>query len=98
MAGTATMASPRRATDAPAALDIDTRALLPVYLRNLAALYRRDSGLAARIDAIPFCACPPLAPTRGGAPTVRLSDDSNREVYLHSRYDPLAEARQFVDA
>jgi hypothetical protein len=67
------------------------------YLVNLAALYRRDSALAAQIDALPFAHTPPLETARDGTATVRLEADDGRTVYVHSRYRPLEEARKFVE-
>jgi hypothetical protein len=67
------------------------------YLANLAALYRRDAELAARIDALPFADLPPLEPARDGWPTARVTADDGQAIYLHSRYRPREEARQFVE-
>lgn len=68
------------------------------YLANLAAMYRRDSALAARIDALPFADLPALEPARDTNPTLRVTADDGRPVYLHSRYRPIEEARKFVAA
>ncbi len=68
------------------------------YLANLAALYRRDAELAACLDALPFAALPPLEPARDGWPTARVTADDGRTIYLHSRYRPRQEAREFVEA
>lgn len=67
------------------------------YLVNLGALYRRDPDLAARLDALPFTQAAQLEAARDGHATVRLSADDGREIYAHSRYRPLEEARRFVD-
>jgi hypothetical protein len=96
MSGTAAITEAPRPEASPHALQ--NTAMRIRYLSNLAALYPRDPLLAARIDAVPFAQCPPLARTRSGNPTVRLSGDDGRELFAHSRYDPVAEARQFVDA
>jgi len=67
------------------------------YLANLAALYRRDAELAAKLDALPFARVARLERARDGDPTVRLTADDGRAVYAHSRYRPLEEARRLVD-
>lgn len=66
------------------------------YTDNLRALYARDPELAARIDALPFRHMPELEPARDGGFTARIPADDRREVYLHSRYQPIAEADRFV--
>lgn len=68
------------------------------YLVNLAALYRSSPDLAARIDALPFSACPALEATRDGYVTARLIADDGKLVYAHSRYRPQEEACKFVAA
>jgi len=70
---------------------------LECYLKNLAALYRVDRELAAQVDALPFSACPALEPTRDGHWTARVTADDGRPVYVHSRYEPLEEARRLIE-
>jgi len=64
--------------------------------RNLAALRKTDPWLAERIEACPE---PPVAlePSRAGPPTTAVATPDGHRVYLHSRYDPIAEARTFAD-
>lgn len=66
------------------------------YLANLAALYRRDGELAARIDALPFSELPALEACRDGRYTARVAADDGQPIYLHSRYQPGDEASRFV--
>lgn len=66
------------------------------YLANLAALYTSDPALGAEIDVRPFADAPPLEAARDGRPTVRLTADDGRPVYVHSRYRPAEEAAVFV--
>lgn len=68
------------------------------YLANLAALYRRDAALAARIDAVPFGRAPALESARDGRATVALPADDGRPIYLHSRHQPTLEAERLIDA
>ena len=68
------------------------------YLANLAAMYKRDPALAARIDALPFADLPALEFARDANPTLRVTADDGRPVYVHSRYRPIEEARKFVAA
>ena len=66
------------------------------YLRNLAALYRVNPTLAARLESTPFGDCPTLEAARAGGWTARARTDDGREVYLHSRYNPRDEADKLV--
>jgi hypothetical protein len=67
-----------------------------IYLRNMALLWRFDPALAKRIDAIPDAARVPAEPAKSGQWTCVLPDEAGRSVYLHSRYDPLAEAQKLA--
>ena len=69
-----------------------------IYLDNLAALYRQDSDLAARIDALPFSRSPKIETARDGNPTVQISGDDGRQIHVHSRYRPVEEAGKFIDS
>lgn len=69
-----------------------------IYLRNLAHIWRHDPALAMRIDAIPDGARYPVERTRSNEWTLAVPDAEGRPVYLHSRYDPAAEAARLIDA
>lgn len=66
-----------------------------VYLRNMAAIWRVDPRLAHAIDQLPIDASLTLEPSRAGPPTALVVTPDGRPLYLHSRYDPVAEAEQF---
>lgn len=66
------------------------------YATNLAALYASQSALAAAVDRVSFDDCPTLEPTRDGSVTARVVNDAQQPTYVHSRYQPLAEARELV--
>lgn len=66
-----------------------------VYLRNMAALWRVDPRLAYAIDQLPIDASVRMEPSRAGPPTALVDLPDGRRHYLHSRYDPSAEADQF---
>jgi hypothetical protein len=68
-----------------------------IYRRNLRLLWRFDAQLARRIDAIADSARHPVEPSRSGAWTVALPAADGRPAYLHSRYDPEAEAAKLID-
>ena len=68
------------------------------FCANMGALWRRDAELAQRIDDLPVEAGAEVLATRSGLPTVRVSTATGRPLFLHSRYDPMAEARKFVEA
>ncbi len=66
------------------------------FLRNMAALWRTDPQLALRVDEIDDDERLELEPTRSGEFTVRAKGSGNHPIYLHSRYDPVAEAEQLA--
>lgn len=83
-----------------ASIDPDRRHLLPTdapYLANLAALWAVDPKLAARIEAIPDGQCYATEPTRSGDVTAAVTTAAGRRVYLHSKYQPVEEARKLLD-
>ena len=69
----------------------------PYLAKNLAALYRLDVKLAVRIDRRAEAPLLPAEPTRSGHVTVKVPRDGEADLYLHSKYDPVAEARRLVD-
>ncbi len=68
-----------------------------LFVRNMSALWRLDSKLALAVDAIDDERLPPLEPTRCGGVTVARQAPDGKAVYLHSRYDPQAEAAKWAD-
>ncbi|MHC4698917.1 MAG: hypothetical protein ACYTFA_19485, partial [Planctomycetota bacterium] len=67
-----------------------------MFVHNMRALWRHDPALALRIDAVADDERIPLEPTRSGAWTAKMSAPDGQTAYLHSRYDPHAEAERFV--
>jgi hypothetical protein len=78
------------------ASDASSRLVLPdsaPYLANLAGLWTIDPALAAAVEAVePH----PVQPSKSGLPTLAVSA-GERTVFLHSRYDPLPEARKLIE-
>ena len=68
-----------------------------MFLKNMAALWRVDPELAVRIDEVPDERRRAVERTRSGERTVAAQARDGQKAYLHSRYDPLAEARKFAD-
>lgn len=69
-----------------------------VYVRNMAALFRADVVLAQRIDECEDDGSVVVEASRRGAPTAAVRvPGSDRPLYLHSRVDPEAEAKQWAD-
>ncbi|CAA9392274.1 MAG: Motility accessory factor [uncultured Phycisphaerae bacterium] len=64
--------------------------------RNLAALWALDAGLAARVEALHPREPYPAQPSKAGPPTVAAELPDGRRLFLHSRYDPAAEAERLV--
>jgi hypothetical protein len=69
-----------------------------LFLHNMRALWRVDPHLALRVDAVDDDERFPLEPTRNGAWTTRIPGPDGQPAYVHSRYDPQAEAEKFADA
>lgn len=67
-----------------------------VFLRNMAALWRVDPPLARRIDAVMDDQRLPVEPTRSGQWTAKVTLGESRSCYLHSRYDPAADAAKLL--
>lgn len=66
-----------------------------VYLKNMAALWRRDSRLAYAIDQLPAESSLVVESSKAGPPTASALTADGRRLYLHSRYDPVGEAERF---
>jgi len=69
-----------------------------LFVHNLRALWRHDAELALRVDAVADEDRVPVERTRSGAWTARVTGTTGTSVYLHSRHDPEAEARQWAAA
>src|SRR6185437_13458098 len=67
------------------------------YLENLAALWSADPALAAEIEALDDHSRYTVEPTRSGAATLSAMASDGRSILLHSRYDPVAEARKLLE-
>jgi len=70
----------------------------PMFLHNMRALWRLDARLAVEVDAVFDDERFPIEPTRSGASTVKADPPGGPPIYLHSRYDPEAEAQKLADA
>jgi len=70
------------------------------YVANLAALWGSDPELARQIEELEGQELQggyAVEPSKAGPPTVAVSNDDGKAVYLHSRYQPLDEARRLVE-
>jgi len=70
----------------------------PRFVHNMRALWRCDPGLALRVDAVLDEERFAPEPARSGAMTIRVPAPDGNAVYLHSRYDPGAEAERLASA
>jgi hypothetical protein len=68
-----------------------------LFCKNMAALWRRDPQVAQKIDDLPVNLRLEVLPSRAGPPTAKYANPQGQHIFLHSRYDPLAEARKFAD-
>jgi hypothetical protein len=81
--------------------DLSRRFVLPgdaPYVLNLAALWAADPALARAIEATHHEPSYPVTASRKGPPTLCLAPPEGGSVYLHSRFDPMDEARLLVDS
>lgn len=69
-----------------------------LFVHNMRLLWRLDSDLALRIDAVADDERFKLEPTRTGTWTTRVKSPNGALTYLHSRHDPFAEAKRWADA
>jgi hypothetical protein len=69
------------------------------YLNNLAALWSRNPALARQLEALPegTCASFRVEASRSGPPTITARTSDGRSITLHSRYDPVAEAKKLIE-
>ena len=72
------------------------------YLKNLAALWVVDPGLARIVEeetrpASGRAKRVVVTPAKSGEPTASVTTEDGRVVALHSKYDPVAEARKLID-
>ena len=68
------------------------------FVANVRSLWRSDPALALRVDAVFDHDRWPLEATRSGAWTSKVSQPDGSSVYLHSRYDPVDEAKTFAES
>lgn len=86
-------------------VDSSTRFILPqdaALTANLGALWAVDPDLAADIEATDGQEPYALETTRSGVPTIALAEagaagEAGKRIYLHSRFEPLEEARRLAD-
>ena len=68
-------------------------------LKNLAALWAVDPELAAELEALHPTGGYAVERSKSGAPTLALSPSgAARPIYLHSRHQPVEEARRLVES
>lgn len=68
-----------------------------IYLDNMRALWRNDPRLAHKIDELDIDASLEVQPSKSGPPTASVLTKDGRKLFLHSRYDPQREAREFCE-
>jgi len=67
------------------------------YQKNLSFLKKRnESGLIKKIEEVNFPQDIEIVKTKTGFPTLRIKKESGQSILLHSRYDPVKEARNFL--
>src|SRR5262249_43663962 len=66
-------------------------------LANLAALWTHDPKLAAAIEATDQTNSYRIEISKSGAPTVAVPTAAGKTIQLHSRYQPLDEAKKLID-
>src|SRR4051812_6810730 len=66
-------------------------------IANLAALWAHDPKLAAAIEALDATPSYRVEASKSGAPTVSIPTSDGTTIQLHSRYQPLEEAKRLID-
>jgi hypothetical protein len=73
--------------------------MMSFFERNLAALSHLDPPLAARMKSVPWPSpAATLKEARAGKPTLRAVSHDGQDILLHSEYDPVGEARDYVES
>ena len=84
-----------------AAIQDPFRYVLPAdapLLKNLAALWTADPALAESIELLHPRASYAVQPSKAGPPTISVAAPGGRIVSLHSRYQPIEEAKKLVES
>src|SRR3954470_2576069 len=68
------------------------------YLANLAALWAHDPKLATAIEALDSQNSYRVEPSKHGSPTIAVTNADGKSIHLHSRYQPIDEAKKLIDA
>lgn len=66
-------------------------------LANLAALWAHEPKLAAAIEALDAMPSYPVEPSKSGAATVAVATEDGKTIHLHSKYQPLEDAKRLID-
>lgn len=66
-------------------------------VKNLAVLWTVDPALAEAIEALHPQPSYPIKNSKSGLPTISLTAPGGRTVALHSRYQPMDEARRLIE-
>jgi hypothetical protein len=64
---------------------------------NLAALWMVDARLAREIETLDDPGAYPVEISKSGLPTVGMQTPDGRKVFLHSRHQPIEEARRLLE-
>ena len=67
-------------------------------LKNLAALWTTDPALAEAIELLHPREPYPTQPSKAGPPTVSVAAPGGRVISLHSRYQPIEEAKRLIES
>ena len=67
-------------------------------VKNLAALWSIDPALAEAIEGLHPQTGYPVQPSKAGPPTVCVAAAGGRTIALHSRYQPVEEAKRLADS
>jgi hypothetical protein len=84
-----------------ASIDASRRFVLPAdspYAKNLAALWAAEPKLAEAVEAVESQPSHPVELAKSGLPTVISTTSDGKKIHLHSRYDPLDDAKRLIDS
>jgi hypothetical protein len=74
---------------------VQTAVVNKTFIANMTQLWRFDPRLAQRLDELPLDSSLTLFPTKAGSLTASVHTADGRNLFLHSRYDPVREASEF---
>jgi len=71
---------------------------MDLYTKNLSALRSKYPLLVQKIEKVEVLSSVEVIQSKIGLPTLRVRNNGNEGILLHSAYDPLKEAKNFISS